>query len=92
MKVAVTFCVEFTVSVQVLAPPLHAPLQPLKVQPLAGVSVKVTSVPRSKAALQVVGQLTPLGELVTEPPSAIAPAGKPTASGNMPAKIGVRSR
>ena len=92
VKVADTFCVEFMVSVQVLALPLHAPPQPLKIQPLAGVSVKVISVPASKAALQVVGQMTPLGELVTVPPSAIAPVGKPAASGNMPAKNSVRSR
>jgi hypothetical protein len=51
----------------------------------------VTSVPASKAALQVVGQLTPLGELVTVPPSAIAPVGKPAASGNMPTRNSARS-
>jgi hypothetical protein len=39
----------------------------------------------------VVGQLTPLGKLVTVPPSAIAPVGKPAASGNMPTKNSVRS-
>jgi len=91
VKVADTFCAEFMASVQVLALPLHAPPQALKIQPLVGVSVKVTSVPRSKAALQVVGQLTPLGELVTVPPSAAAPVGKPAASGNMPTRNSVRS-
>jgi len=90
-KVADTSCVKYMASVQVLALPLHAPPQPLKNQPLAGVSVKVTSVPWSKAAPQVVGQLTPLGELVTVPPSAAAPVGKPAASGNMPTRNSVRS-
>jgi hypothetical protein len=73
VKVAGSLSAEFMVSVQVLALPLRAPPQPVKIQPLAGVSVKVTSVPESKAALQVVGQLTPLGELVTVPPSASLP-------------------
>jgi hypothetical protein len=91
VKVADTFCVEFMSSVQVLALPLHAPPQPWKIQPLAGVSVKVTSVPASKAALQVVGQLTPLGELVTVPPSAAAPVGNPATSGNMPTRNSARS-
>jgi hypothetical protein len=92
VKVADTLCAEsMMMSVQVLALPLHAPPQPLKIQPLSGVSVKVSLVPRSKAALQVVGQLTPLGELVTVPPSAIAPVGKPAASGNMPTRNSVRS-
>ena len=91
VKVADTLCAEFMVSVQVLAVPLHAPPQPVNIQPLAGVSVKVTSVPWSKAAPQVVGQLTPLGELVTVPPSAAAPVGKPAASANMPTRNSVRS-
>jgi hypothetical protein len=90
VKVADTFCAESMVSEQVLAPPLHPPPQPLKTQPLAGVSVKVTSVPWSKAALQVIGELTPLGELVIVPPSATAGVGKPAASGNMPTRNSVR--
>ena len=91
MKVGGSLSAEFMVSVQVLALPLRAPPQPVKIQPLAGVSVKVTSVPWSKAALQVVGQLTPLGELFTVPPSAVALVGKPAASGNMPTRNSVRS-
>ena len=92
VKVADTLCAEFmVVSVQVLALPLHAPPQPLKIQPLAGVSLKVTTVPKSKVAAQVVGQLTPLGELVTVPASAVALVGKPAASGNMPTRNSVRS-
>jgi hypothetical protein len=75
----------------VLALPLHAPPQPVKIQPLAGVSVKVSLVPESKAALQVVGQLTPLGELVTVPPSAAARVGKPATSDNMPTRNSARS-
>jgi hypothetical protein len=91
VKVADTFCVEFMASEQVLALPLHPPPQPLKIQPLAGVSVRVTSVPEPTAALQVVGQSMPLGELVTVPPSAVALVGKPAASGNMPTRNSVHS-
>ena len=91
VKVADKFCAEFMLSVQVLALPLHAPPQPLKIQPLAGASVNVTSVPRAKSALQAVGQLTPLGELVTVPPSAAASVGKPAASSNIPTRNSVRS-
>ena len=54
------------VTVQPLVPP-QAPLQPLKTQPLAGVSLSVTWEPLAKLALQVEPQLIPDGVLVTVP-------------------------
>jgi hypothetical protein len=66
VNVAVTDCAEFIVTPQVPVP-LQAPLQPLNVQPLAGVAVSVTCVPGAKFALQLDGQLIPVGELVTAP-------------------------
>jgi hypothetical protein len=47
--------------------PLHAPDQPLNVDPAVGVAVRVTAVPLEKLALHVVPQLMPAGLLVTEP-------------------------
>jgi hypothetical protein len=47
--------------------PLHAPLQPAKVEFAAGVAVRVMEVPGLKAALQAVPQLIPAGSLVTVP-------------------------
>ena len=44
-KLAVTFCAEFIVTVQVTLVPEHAPPQPPNVEPPVGVSVNVTSVP-----------------------------------------------
>ena len=66
MKVADTLCAEFIITMQ-LPVPLQAPPQPVKLQPLAGVAVKVTGVPLEKFALQVAPQLMPAGELVTVP-------------------------
>ena len=43
------------------------PLQPWKVEPLAGVAVRVTCVPLSKEAEQVAPQLIPVGLEVTVP-------------------------
>ena len=43
------------------------PLQPPKVEPEAGVAVRVTMVPLLKFAEQVLPQLMPAGELVTVP-------------------------
>jgi len=40
---------------------------PEKVQPLAGVAVRVTCVPEANVAVQVVGQSMPEGELITVP-------------------------
>ncbi|HSB78889.1 MAG TPA: hypothetical protein VLM91_08885 [Candidatus Methylomirabilis sp.] len=47
--------------------PVHAPLQPVKVEVLAGVAVRVTLVPEVKLALQVLPQLIPAGLLVSVP-------------------------
>ena len=47
--------------------PLHAPLQPLKVEPLAGFAVSVTVLFVAKLAEQVLPQLMPAGLLVTVP-------------------------
>ncbi len=43
------------------------PLQPAKVEPDAGVGVRVTMVPLVKVEEQVVPQVIPAGELVTVP-------------------------
>jgi hypothetical protein len=55
------------VSVIVQEIPLHAPLYPENLNPEEGVAVSVTTVPGLKLAVQVVGQLTPVGLLVTVP-------------------------
>ncbi|MDH3461251.1 MAG: hypothetical protein OEM00_09825 [Burkholderiaceae bacterium] len=47
--------------------PVHAPLQPSKREPIAGVAVSVTDVPLLMAALQLVVQLSPAGVDVTLP-------------------------
>jgi hypothetical protein len=47
--------------------PVHAPLQPVNVDPEAAVAVSVTDVPLLKLAEQVEPQLMPAGELVTVP-------------------------
>src|SRR5207302_352776 len=64
--VAVTACAEFIVTTQ-LPLPLHAPVHPVKVEPVVGVAVSVTCVPLLKLALHVVPQLIPAGLLVTVP-------------------------
>jgi len=55
------------VTVQVPVPEQPPPLQPLKVEPAAGVAVSVTTVPLAKPAEQVALQLIPAGLLVTVP-------------------------
>src|SRR5437588_9793627 len=47
--------------------PLQAPPQPWKLQPLAGVAVRVTGVPALKLALQLAPQSIPAGVLVSLP-------------------------
>lgn len=47
--------------------PLQAPLKPEKVNPAAGVALRLTVVPGVKLAAQFVGQLIPAGALVTVP-------------------------
>jgi hypothetical protein len=47
--------------------PEHAPLQPVKVEPVEATAVRVTAESSVKVAEQVEPQLMPLGELVTVP-------------------------
>jgi hypothetical protein len=47
--------------------PVHAPLQPVNVEPVAGAAVRVTLVPELKLALHVAPQLMPAGDEVTVP-------------------------
>lgn len=60
-----------------VATPEQTPLQPPKVNPAAGVAVRVTETPLLKFALQMLGQLIPAGVLVTEPvPTTLTVKGK----------------
>jgi hypothetical protein len=63
---APTACTELMLTVQ-LPVPEHAPVQPVNVEPVAGVAVKVTAVPLANAAEQVAPQEMPVGALVTVP-------------------------
>jgi hypothetical protein len=66
LKVAVTDSFAFIVTLQ--APlPAHAPDQPTKYPPFAGVAFNVTIVPEENDALHVEGQLMPAGLLFTMP-------------------------
>jgi hypothetical protein len=66
LKVAVTFASALKVIEQ--APvPLHDPPQPVNVDPLDGVGVKLIDVPAAKVAVQLAPQLIPAGELVIVP-------------------------
>jgi hypothetical protein len=67
VNVAVTDLAALIVTTQ-LPVPLHAPLQPVKVEVPSGAAVNVTSVPASKSALQVAPQSIPRGEELTDPP------------------------
>ena len=90
LKVAVTDCAEFMVTLQ-LPVPEQAPLHPAKEDPAAGVAVRVTTVPLAKFALQVPGQLMPVGVLETVPPpfpASTAVRGKVTQFGNL--KLAIR--
>src|SRR5438093_9273155 len=64
-NVAVTACAEPIVTAH--EPPVHAPLQPVRSEPPAGVAVSVTTVPETNAVAHVVGQAMPAGELETDP-------------------------
>jgi hypothetical protein len=65
-NVAVTDCAALIVTVQLLVP-VQAPLHPTKLEPAAGVSVRLTLVPLGKFALHVPGQLMPVGVLAAVP-------------------------
>ena len=67
-KLAAALAFAFSVMVQLVPSPLHAPLQPANPHAAAGVAVSVTWAPGAKAALQVEPQSIPDGELVTVPP------------------------
>ena len=67
MKVAVTEVAAFIVTEHVAVPEQPPPLQPVKVDPAAGVAVKVTTVPFPNEAEQVAPQEMPAGLLVTVP-------------------------
>jgi hypothetical protein len=66
VNVAATFGAAFIVTEQPPVP-LQAPVQPLKVQPIAGAALSVTCWPMAKLALHVGVQLMPEGVLVTVP-------------------------
>ena len=66
LKVAVTALAAVNDTVQVLVP-LHAPLQPANIEPLAAAAVSVTEVPLAKLEVQVLPQLMPDGDDVTVP-------------------------
>lgn len=67
VKVAETLRAAVMVTVQVDAVPVQAPLQPAKLLPDAGTAVRVTDVPLTKSAPQVVPQAMPAGAEVTVP-------------------------
>src|SRR5205807_7562204 len=67
VKVAVTDLAALMLTVQVVPEAASQPLQPVNVDPVAGVAVRVTTVPLSKAAEQVAPQLIPAGSEVTVP-------------------------
>jgi len=83
LNVAVTARAALIVTVQVDVP-VHAPLQPAKLEPLAGPAVNVTDVPLAKLALQVAPQLIPVGADETVPVP--VPAGV-TVSANVVAEL-----
>jgi len=66
LKVAVTVRAALIVTVQ-LPVPLHAPPQPVNVEPEAALAVSVTCVPAAYVLVHVAPHEIPLGELVTVP-------------------------
>lgn len=85
LNVAVTDSDELIVTEQVPVP-VQAPVQPAKAEPVAGVSVKETTVPLINFALHVPGQLMPAGLLVTVP---VPLPAKVTVSGRTNLKVAV---
>ena len=66
-KVAVADFAPFIVTVHVVEAPAHAPLQPVKLEPVAATAVSVTLAPSAKVVWQVAPQSMPAGPLVTTP-------------------------
>jgi hypothetical protein len=66
-NVAVQLLAAVIVTVVGLVLPLQSPFQPVKVEPVAGVAVRVTVVPAANAALQVAPHVIPAALLVTVP-------------------------
>jgi hypothetical protein len=66
LNVAVTACAAVSVTPHTPVP-VHAPLQPPKLAPLAGVAVNVTTVPLTYAVEQVAPQKIPAGLETTVP-------------------------
>src|SRR5437879_3765347 len=67
LKVTVTDFAALMVTVQVVPETVSHPLQPLNVDALAGLAVRITLVPLSKVAVQVLGQLMNASLEVTVP-------------------------
>ena len=66
--IAVKVAVQFVEEVKVIEPLIQPlPLQPVNVEPAAGVATRATTVPRLNDAEQVLPQLRPAGLLVTIP-------------------------
>ena len=66
VKVAVTLVAAVGVRVQGVVP-VQAPLQPVKVEPVAGKAVRVMAMPCRAGVVQVVPQLMPAGLDTTVP-------------------------
>jgi len=81
--VAVTDAAALIVTVHAPVPE-QAPLQPANVDPASGVAVSETEVPVLKLAVQVPGQVMPVGLLVTVPVPAPAVI---TVSGTLPGEV-----
>jgi hypothetical protein len=68
-NVAVTDRAALIVTEHVETAPLHAPVHPENVEPVAGVAVKVTTVPEVNVALHVAPhEMPPLDEVTVPPP------------------------
>jgi len=67
VKLAVTAVASFMLTVQVLAVPVHAPLQPTNAEPATALAVNFTELPLLNTALQLVPHEMPAGEDVTVP-------------------------
>ena len=77
-----------TVTMQVVCVPLQAPLQPVKLAPVATDAVSVTMVPMPKFSEQSLPQLMPAGDDVTVPKAAPLPA-RVTVSASSSVKVAV---